>query len=254
MSMFHAVKVVRCLLWKRAIPRWVSVPLLLFACLLSAQPAPARGTVSVLIRSNQQKNPPQDIITVTIEGNNDETLLMNLAQAMGRTFGGQPTFFAYERGTPPFSTGLGLNFQLKVMPRDGCTLPIPQLLETFAPYASHLQVFYQIQGSFAYAGEWQMENKDVRFTVSTVYESPRGAVPPLSWYDTDAIINNSALTSAYLASEYGKKNPRRVPVLILFGLAIVIGVSGGVLFARLLKQWKTEDQMQTTHTPGRRPS
>jgi hypothetical protein len=257
MSKIHAVKVVRDFLRKRAIPRGVSIPLVFLACfMLSSLPAlsqgaPARGTIRLMIVSNLAADPPLDSITLTVAGSDDKTLLMDLALTMGKKFGSEPTFFAYERGDKPFSDGLALTFRLKVMPRDGHTLPTNELLEIFAPSASSLQVLYQIHGAFTYSGTWEMKNQDVTFKVTKITEQPN-AVPPFALYDTEATITTSSVTSAsiddYLASKHKNGSPRRF-VYLLFGLALVIGVSGGVLIAHLLKQWKTEHAARAATTP-----
>ncbi|MHB0935379.1 MAG: hypothetical protein ACYDCO_16560 [Armatimonadota bacterium] len=210
----------------------------------------------MLIAADLTVDPPEDYVSIIVEGQEDKVLLMTLAQNLGKAVGGEPIFFAYERGAPPLSNALALSFKLKggVMPRDGRTLPTNILLEAFAPYASHLQVLYQIEGPFAYATDWQMTNKDVSFKITKVFESPQGTTPPFVMYDTDARIINPALTSAsvsdYLASQHGKKNPRKGTLFLLLGLAIVIGVSGGMLIAQMLKQWKAQESVRTAMPPG----
>jgi hypothetical protein len=98
-----------------------------------------------------------------------------------------------------------------------------------------------------------MTNKDVSFKITRVFEAPQGTNPPFVMYDTDARITNPALTSAsvseYLAAQHGKKRPRKGMLYLLLGLAVVIGVSGGMLIAQLLKQCKT-DESNHTATPG----
>jgi len=257
MSKFHAAKVVKDCLWKRVIPRGVSVPLVfLMLCLLPvwpvlAQSAPARGTIRILIISDQNANPPLDNITLTIAGSDDKTLLMSLAQALGKKFGAEPTFFAYERGQKPFSEGLALNFWLQVVPRDGHTLPTNNLVEVFASFASSLQILYEIHGAFSYLGAWQMANKDVSFKVSKIFDSPN-TLPPFALYDTEATITTPSVTSAsiadYLASHHGTNRSRKMIVFLLFGLAIVIGVLGGGLIAQLLKQIKTDQARRAAGT------
>jgi len=203
-----------------------------------------------MIVSDLNAKPELDSVTLTVAGSDDKYLLMDLAQAMGKQFGGEPTFFAYERGQKPFSDGLALSFWLKVMPRDGHTLPTNDLLECFAPSVSNLQVLYQIYGAFTYAGVEQMENQDVKFKVTKITELP-DAVPAI--YDTEATITTPSVTSEsideYLASDHGKKRSGMTTLYLLFGLAVVIGVSGGVLIAHLLKQWKTENAARTAGAP-----
>jgi|GEM_PF-2479320 len=254
MIKLHAVIVVIDFLRKRAIPRGVSLPLVLLACLLLpsfpvlSQDAPARNMIRLMIMSDLNSKSGQDSVTITADGSDDKTLLMTMAVAMGKQFGGEPTFFAYGRGEEPFSDGgLALSFGLKVMPRDGHTLPTDDLLQCFAPFASRLRVLYWIQGVFAYAGVWQMENEDIKYTVTKISESPQ-SVPPYAIYDTEATITASSITSESIAenpdSNHGKKRSRMTSLYLLFGLAMVIGVSGGVLIAYLLKQWKTENAAQ----------
>jgi len=261
MSIFHEMQEACSLRPKRVPSRWAAIPLVFLAlCLLAVLPAlsqvtPERGTVRMLIASNLGTDPQQDYVSIIVQGKEDKTLLMTLAQNLGKAVGGEPTFFAYEHGTPPLSNALALSFTMKggVMPRDGRTLPTNALLEAFAPYASHLQVLYQIEGPFAYAADWHMANKDVSFQINKVFESPQGTNPPFVMYDTDAKITNPAVTSAsvadYLASQHGKK-PRKGMLFLLLGLAIVIGVSGGMLIAQLLKQWKTTESVRTATSPG----
>lgn len=260
MSIVHVIPVVKHLCPRRVTPRWAVVPLvLLFLGLLATRPAlsqspPERGTIRVLVSSNLNADPPRDYVSIIVAGQQDKALLMELAQRLGKVAGDQPTFFAYERGTPPLSDALGLSFTLRVMPRDGRTLPTNALLEAFAPYASHLQVMYQIEGPFSYNADWEVTNQDVSFKITKVFEAPASTNPPFVIYDTEARITNPELTSAslsdYLAAQHGKKRPRKGTLYLLLGLAVVIGISGGMLIAQLLKQYKTEETINMATSGG----
>jgi len=238
MSMIHRASLVCRLLRGRAAACAIFVLVLLAPLPLWAQSDAddPRGTALVAVLCNLTDANILDTVIISIKDQEDKDVLLQLSDALGQKFGTPPTFQSFERGTPPFSDGaLGLNFYMPIVKNDAATLPISPFLEVFAPYARHLRMIFIIQGPFTHRGYTKFENADVSFTVGQKEW----------WYEVDAIITNPLLTSATytdnLPAGYGKTSRRNFMLYLLFGLAIVIGVSGGLLLILLMKQGKAQN-------------
>ena len=244
------VKLRKDLLPERAAPRWVCAPLLLLAlCLLpparAADAPPSRGAAQVAVMTNLTSTNPTDVVTIRLVAHRDKDVLLRLASTLGDKFGNKPLYFSFEEPDPTFvaDKGIGLNFQLPVVPRNEGYLPIAPFIETFAPYASRLRILYYVQGPFTYRGYQHYQHPDVSFNVMMPDPGPQTSVP-LAFYGVDVMIKNPSLTTMTIPNyptTPGTKKSRGIPVFILFALAIVIGVSGGVLLVMLIAQWKAAD-------------
>lgn len=257
MPINHMVSAINSLT-QRVLSRWVCFPFLLLALLALMLPAPAqnvRNTAEVAIMANLTDSSPLDTVTICMKGSQDKDLLIRLANALGAKYNTAPTFFRFETGEPPFSEGeLGLTFDMPVLSNGRQTLPIAGFLETFAPYSARLRIVYIINGPFTNIGSQQIDNPDFALKVTANATPTANLSTPLAIYDVDAIIKNPALGSvSYADNPAGNGTTKRrgmLPIFILFALAVIIGVSGGIIITMLLKQSKAHETAPRAGTPN----
>ena len=244
----------RVVVTKHAFPRQATFPavclflmiisaLLLIPLRVSAQSsvAPERGQVRVLVQADLSHAPDADQVIIRIVDNTDKQLLANIAEQLGERFHAQPTNITFEAGNREFikDKGIGVNFYLPVLPREqGHALPVAPFLEVLAPYASHLQMLYLIQGDYACTGYESYRNAAVTLAPEPVRNA---AALHIAFYGLRAEISSPNLTGSLpqTPGRAGKHNNRILKLLGFLVLAGAIGALIGLGLSIILNRWKS---------------
>ncbi|MHB9131708.1 MAG: hypothetical protein ACYDBB_11550 [Armatimonadota bacterium] len=215
-------------------------------------PAPNdRGSAQVSVitdLSNTKSN--IDLVDIKIDGNTDKALLQEIVQAVGTKFGAKPTNLKSVSPDPQFSddNGIGLDFNLPIVPRNEEYLPIAPFIEALAPYARDVRIVYVVYGEFTYKGIKTLKRSDVTITVNPPEIAPIGPGQPVAFYSVDVTINNPKLDAESIP-KYEEKVTGQRPVWI--GLLLLAGIFAilAVILVMLLSYWKSARVAQTDHTP-----
>ncbi|MHB9025395.1 MAG: hypothetical protein ACYC7E_14700 [Armatimonadota bacterium] len=222
--------------------------LFLLCCAGFARPAVAepvnpdsRGKAMVMVVADLLSASPVDRVSIHIVNNTDKTLLTGIAQALGTKLKAAPAKLKFEKGDPRFvdDKGIGLDFDLPVVPRGESFLPIAPFIEAFAPHVSHLRIVYYLQGPFDYKGYERYEEKGASFTVDPPETPSTDSNVPLAFYGVNVIIKNPALTTMSVPNYPTAPGARRGLSTLMLGLLIGMAVMAiGIILALMLSRWQ----------------
>ncbi len=182
----------------------------------------------------------QDQVTIHIVGNTDEQTLKNIVYELGDKFRATPINLAWsvvDRGMV-LDEGIGIDFQLPVLPKSEQYLPIAPFIEVMAPHVTRLRILYIIKGKFTYRGIQDFQSPDVQVTVDPPQKSPADSPDPLAFYGISAIIKNPKLETVAIPNYAADQRSAGMPWWVLVLAAACFGAAAGMLVLLFLPRLK----------------